>query len=636
MKSTKQNTTVLEALHVPIKKFEKRNPFLSKAAPRSVIVGFSFCFCLLVAPMAWGQNTYYGTGAGVNNATGAYGNTFIGLNSGYLNTNGVDNTFLGVNSGYNNSNGNNNTFVGSMSGNLNTAYENTFVGYYSGRFNTEGHHNVFLGANSGRANTVGHSNLFVGSNAGMSNTVGGFNIFMGPSAGYTNTTGENNVFVGGLSGVSNTSGNYNSFLGHRAGYSNTTGHDNTFLGNHTGHANTTGGGNLFAGSNAGINNDGSNNAFIGTSAGFQNVSGVGNVFLGFNAGYHETGSDKLYIDNSNTTTPLVYGEFDNDLVKVNGELRWGAGSYSGVLSIAPGWNGVHPSIGSTGSGISLIMLHNPHIPFRTDNAANGYSGKAGLRMAVDANVSTSWDMGLAGDFFHIYRYGSGEFFRIDSAGHVGVGTTAPSAMLDIHNQLGQNTTPHIALNGGFSISNINNNNEVVFRNMKELRFTDTDAWDWDAWAGIAYRAAERKLVIGGSKSSYLTHNVEQEIDVIFDGVAHVGIGTTNPGNYKLAVNGHVKAKQIEVNSSGWSDFVFEDGYVLKDLEEVEAYIDKNNHLPDVPSEKEVMENGINLGKMDAILLQKIEELTLYMIELKKDNEALWAQMKALVGEKDED
>ncbi len=58
------------------------------------------------------------------------------------------------------------------------------------------------------------------------------------------------------------------------------------------------------------------------------------------------------------------------------------------------------------------------------------------------------------------------------------------------------------------------------------------------------------------------------------------------------------------------------------MKEVEAFIKKNNHLPDVPSEKEVMKNGIDVANMDAILLQKIEELTLYMIDLKKENEHL--------------
>jgi hypothetical protein len=83
----------------------------------------------------------------------------------------------------------------------------------------------------------------------------------------------------------------------------------------------------------------------------------------------------------------------------------------------------------------------------------------------------------------------------------------------------------------------------------------------------------------------------------------------------LYVNGIVKAHQIEVKLTNWSDFVFADDYQLNSLAEVEAYITKNKHLPNVPSEKEVLENGVNLGEMDAILLRKIEELTLYVIEL---------------------
>lgn len=68
----------------------------------------------------------------------------------------------------------------------------------------------------------------------------------------------------------------------------------------------------------------------------------------------------------------------------------------------------------------------------------------------------------------------------------------------------------------------------------------------------------------------------------------------------------------------WSDFVFENDYDLPTLEEVEEHIAENGHLPEIPSEAEVTENGINLGEMDAKLLQKIEELTLYLIEQNKE------------------
>jgi hypothetical protein len=99
---------------------------------------------------------------------------------------------------------------------------------------------------------------------------------------------------------------------------------------------------------------------------------------------------------------------------------------------------------------------------------------------------------------------------------------------------------------------------------------------------------------------------------------NVGIGTTNPNN-KLDVNGTIHSKEVKVDLLGWSDFVFKKEYKLATLEEVEKHINEKGHLENIPSEEEVLKNGINLGEMNAKLLQKIEELTLYMIEMKKDN-----------------
>ncbi|MDY0989672.1 hypothetical protein SOM12_19725 [Flavobacterium sp. CFBP9031] len=103
---------------------------------------------------------------------------------------------------------------------------------------------------------------------------------------------------------------------------------------------------------------------------------------------------------------------------------------------------------------------------------------------------------------------------------------------------------------------------------------------------------------------------------------NVGIGTENPSN-KLDVNGTIHSKEVKVDMTDWSDFVFKKEYKLPTLEEVEKHIAEKGHLENIPSEKEVLKNGINLGEMNAKLLQKIEELTLYMIEMKKEN----AEMK---------
>lgn len=104
----------------------------------------------------------------------------------------------------------------------------------------------------------------------------------------------------------------------------------------------------------------------------------------------------------------------------------------------------------------------------------------------------------------------------------------------------------------------------------------------------------------------------------------IGIGTTKVNGYKLSVNGKIRASndiRVYVESQ-WSDFVFEDDYKLKPLSEIDRYIKKNNHLPEIPSAKEVKRDGYDVGAMDAKLLQKIEELTLYIIEQQRQIDRL--------------
>ncbi|MEE1962581.1 hypothetical protein V1387_07805 [Allomuricauda taeanensis] len=110
----------------------------------------------------------------------------------------------------------------------------------------------------------------------------------------------------------------------------------------------------------------------------------------------------------------------------------------------------------------------------------------------------------------------------------------------------------------------------------------------------------------------------------------VGIGTTNTQGYMLAVAGNVVAEAVKVELQGnWPDFVFEKEYELIGLLETESFIKKYGHLPNVPSAKEVKQNGISLGEMDAKLLQKIEELTLHTIQQQKEIEDLKAANQKL-------
>lgn len=101
----------------------------------------------------------------------------------------------------------------------------------------------------------------------------------------------------------------------------------------------------------------------------------------------------------------------------------------------------------------------------------------------------------------------------------------------------------------------------------------------------------------------------------------MGIGTTNLGTHELAVGGSIHAEEIVVET-GWADFVFEDDYQLRPLGEVAAYIDQHGRLPEVPSAAEVAAKGVPLGEAQTVLLQKIEELTLYILELDRELRAL--------------
>ncbi|RYD57583.1 MAG: hypothetical protein EOP56_07330 [Sphingobacteriales bacterium] len=113
-----------------------------------------------------------------------------------------------------------------------------------------------------------------------------------------------------------------------------------------------------------------------------------------------------------------------------------------------------------------------------------------------------------------------------------------------------------------------------------------------------------------------------------NGKTHIGVSPSfhsKPFGFNLYVAQGILTERVKVatlKSSEWPDYVFAKDYDLMSLPELESYLEKNKHLPDVPSAKEVESDGLDLAEMDAKLLRKIEELTLYMIDLKKDNDEL--------------
>lgn len=218
------------------------------------------------------------------------------------------------------------------------------------RFTTGGHietlntnSSVFIGENAGLSNT-GLGNVNVGYNAGAPNTIGQYNVYVGYEAGRLMTTQSNNTFVGSFAGYNTSGGELNTLIGSGAGSSITDGDSNTMLGVSAGQASDEGDHNIIIGRSSGLYNyDGNNNIYIGTEAGYgsldatlsaalsnnvylgyrsgRNASGSNNIFLGYQSGFSEAGSNKLYIENSSSASPLIYGEFDTNLLRINGTLN---------------------------------------------------------------------------------------------------------------------------------------------------------------------------------------------------------------------------------------------------------------------------------------------------------------------------
>lgn len=224
------------------------------------------------------------------------------------------------------------------------------------------------------------------------------------------------------------------------------------------------------------------------------------------------------------------------------------------------------------------------------------------------------EAGGANNQFQI-RDGSGNRrFHIDGeSGNVGIGTTTPDRSLDV--------AGHIALDnyaifspGGSSIS---------------LGNTGIGIANEDDDIGVNIESNGEFEVTRDDTHLFV---VGDHVKIVRDGIGNVGIGTKESPPEKLSVAGNVLAEEVIVKpQSEWADFVFEESYELPGLEEVSSFIEKEGHLPDVPSAEEVKEEGLRVGEMDAALLQKVEELTLYAIEQK---ERLGVAMEQLREEKD--
>ena len=194
--------------------------------------------------------------------------------------------------------------------------------------------------------------------------------------------------------------------------------------------------------------------------------------------------------------------------------------------------------------------------------------------------------------------------NFNSSNMIGLNTTTPGGKFHIKYNSGMGN-PHLMLEEASSTDG----GRITFKNAGTTKFWDLwgypDATNANANFNIYYSGLGNILSIQGN--------------------GNVGIGTTSPDN-KLDVLGVIRANEVVVET-GWADYVFDNNYELKDLNEVEKYINENKHLPNVPSAKEVQEKGAHVAELMTKMMAKIEELTLYTIKQQKEIDELKTLLK---------
>lgn len=351
--------------------------------------------------------------------------------------------------------------------------------------------------------------------------------------------------------------------------------NNSFVGYQAGKANYNGSNNTFLGFQSGVNNyNADKNVFLGAISGANNTNGEYNVFTGYAAG------NGNLTGNNNTFTGYNSG-FKNTTSN---------NSFYGYQS------GYNTTTGGTNTFIGL---------------ASGFSNTSGSENTFSGVYSGfSNTLGIANAY---YGNGSGNANK----------TGSYNVCLGFNSGYSSNSTTgkNVYLGAGAGSNNTSGGSNVCI-----------------GFEAGKFETGSNKFYLANTSGAPLVYGDFSTGKVGIGGMTSFpeNAGTIPVGAYKLFVKGGILTEEVRVHlATGWADYVFADSYKLPALKDVEKYIADNGHLPNVPSAKEVKDNGIELGEMANIQQEKIEELTLYAIQQNKQIEAQKSQLEQQQKEIDE-
>jgi hypothetical protein len=290
-----------------------------------------------------------------------------------------------------------------------------------------------------------------------------------------------------------------------------------------------------------------------------------------------------------------------------------------------------PSGNATIGNGNYLILTDPTINttsgitwFGSSPISYGIYRSAGSWNAPDyQQLKIHWDTGIILEPGNAYGKSyvdiNGGGLRVTS-GYLGIGTTQPLAQLQVGagtSNTGSSVTMLGGAASGGAVNALSLVNSAAPGTGNEVDMTFHTAGNYSPTAQIGAIAQASQPTTDLAFSTYdASIGIREKMRIL--GTGNVGIGTTQP-DQKLTVNGTIHSKEVKVDTSmPPPDYVFDADYKLPSLTEVKYYIAKNHHLPEIPSAAQIEKDGLKLGEMNMVLLKKVEELTLHLIE--KDSE----------------